>query len=47
MRADKFVAGNAVGSVRFGEGGLRVRRDEELMRKGRKMTINNRKSISC
>ena len=35
-----------MGRVRFGEGGLRVRRDEELMMEGRKRTIRNRKSIS-
>ena len=40
------MAGNAVGRLRFREGGLRVRMDEELMMEGRKRTIRARKSIS-
>ena len=35
-----------MGRVRFGEGGLRVKMDEELMIEERKRTIRKRKSIS-
>ena len=46
MRAERFVTGKVGGSVRFDKSGLRVRRDEEAMSRGKKTTTRNLKSIS-